>query len=78
MESAKRYQLTGRPFGEICEHNAEVAMDLDRPLVAQTWKMLKLLYSNSISMSSTDPSRSSGSDGLRLELEKCKFFHSIN
>ena len=28
--SAKNYQLAGKPFGELCDHNARVAMDLGR------------------------------------------------
>ncbi|GAB6027610.1 hypothetical protein CHUAL_001851 [Chamberlinius hualienensis] len=46
IESAKRYRLSGRQFGEICEHNAAVATELKRPEISQTWNMLKVLYSN--------------------------------
>lgn len=44
--SALRYQLSGRPFSELCETNADVAYHLDRPQVAQMWKMLQQLYSS--------------------------------
>ncbi|XP_013785555.1 GATOR complex protein WDR24-like isoform X1 [Limulus polyphemus] len=44
IESARRYILSGRSFAELCEHNASVASDLQRPHVAQTWRILKLLY----------------------------------
>lgn len=44
QESALRYQLSGRPFGELCERNSVVAADLGRPNVAQTWRLLKALY----------------------------------
>ncbi|KAH7967367.1 hypothetical protein HPB49_024314 [Dermacentor silvarum] len=43
-ESALRYQLSGRPFGELCDRNAGVAADLGRHQVAQTWRLLKALY----------------------------------
>eukprot|EP00057_Strongylocentrotus_purpuratus_P020761 XP_011675235.1 PREDICTED: WD repeat-containing protein 24 [Strongylocentrotus purpuratus] len=44
IKSAKRYILTGKPFPELCEHNAQVAMDLGRHQIAQTWRMLRLFY----------------------------------
>ena len=34
VESAKRYQLTGRPLEELCEHNATVALNLQRHQVS--------------------------------------------
>lgn len=43
-ESALHYQLSGRPLGELCEYNALVASELGRQEVAQTWKVLKVLY----------------------------------
>ncbi|XP_072042211.1 LOW QUALITY PROTEIN: GATOR2 complex protein WDR24-like [Amphiura filiformis] len=46
-EMAKHYQLTGRPFAELCEHNAKVAHGLGAYQVAQTWNMLRLFYSDS-------------------------------
>lgn len=45
-ESALRYQLSGRPFGELCDRNAAVAADLGRDDVAQTWRLLKALYTH--------------------------------
>ncbi|KAI1304163.1 GATOR complex protein WDR24 [Halotydeus destructor] len=42
--SALRYQLSGKPFHELCLNNADVASHLDRPQVAQTWKMIAQLY----------------------------------
>uniref|UniRef100_UPI00358FE193 GATOR2 complex protein WDR24 isoform X1 n=1 Tax=Myxine glutinosa TaxID=7769 RepID=UPI00358FE193 len=44
VELAQRYCLAGRPFAELCEHNARIAMELCRHQVAQTWLILKLLY----------------------------------
>lgn len=44
QESALRYQLSGRPLGELCERNSVVAAELGRPEVAQTWRLLKALY----------------------------------
>lgn len=32
-ETARRYQLSGRPFGELCDHNAKVAKEHNRPQV---------------------------------------------
>lgn len=45
VESAKQYQLTGKPINELCEHNSLVAANLDRLQVSQTWKLLSQLYS---------------------------------
>ncbi|KAL3832670.1 hypothetical protein ACJMK2_024292 [Sinanodonta woodiana] len=42
--SAQRYLLTGRPLEDLLDHNANVARDLGRHQVAQTWEMLKTLY----------------------------------
>ncbi|GBN98015.1 GATOR complex protein WDR24 [Araneus ventricosus] len=51
-ETAKRYSLHGKSLPDLCEHNASVASQLNRPQVAQTWLILKLLYtSGSILMS---------------------------
>ncbi|XP_041478602.1 GATOR complex protein WDR24-like isoform X2 [Lytechinus variegatus] len=44
IQSARRYLLTGKPFPELCEHNAQVALDLGRYQIAQTWRMLRLFY----------------------------------
>ncbi|XP_038076230.1 GATOR complex protein WDR24-like [Patiria miniata] len=46
VSCAQRFQLTGRPFPELCEHNANVSQELGRYQVAQTWNMLKLIYSD--------------------------------
>lgn len=42
--SAKKYQLTGKPFGELCEENAKIAEELGRHHVAQTWHLLRLFF----------------------------------
>ncbi|XP_070565824.1 GATOR2 complex protein WDR24-like isoform X2 [Ptychodera flava] len=52
-KSAQKYLLTGKPFADLCEHNAQVAQDLQRHQVAQSWKMLKLLYAGTTSTSSS-------------------------
>jgi len=44
--SALRYKLTGKSLSELCDHNGEVATHLNRPQVAQTWRILKQLYGN--------------------------------
>ncbi|XP_014664029.1 PREDICTED: WD repeat-containing protein 24-like [Priapulus caudatus] len=43
--SAKKYQLTGKLLKDLCEHNAAISEHLERYDVAQTWHMLKILYS---------------------------------
>lgn len=43
-ETAKQYQLVGKPFGELCEENAKVAEELGRHQVAQTWHLLRLFF----------------------------------
>ncbi|KAK2168594.1 hypothetical protein NP493_1217g00023 [Ridgeia piscesae] len=58
VESAKRYQLTGRPMEELCEHNATVALNLKRHQVAQSWNIIKLLFS------ATPSTPVSGSKGI--------------
>jgi hypothetical protein len=44
VECALRYELSGQSLSDLCEHNAEVAQQLDRPHVAVTWRILKQLY----------------------------------
>lgn len=46
IETARRYLLHGKPLPELCEHNANVAAQLKRPYVSQTWLILKLLYTS--------------------------------
>ena len=33
IESALNYQLTGKPFAQLCEHNAKIANGLGRTQV---------------------------------------------
>lgn len=52
VETANKYLLHGKSLPDLCEHNANVAAQLNRPEVSQTWLILKLLYtSGSILMS---------------------------
>lgn len=44
---AKNYKFYGKPFGELCEHNSTVASELNLAEKAQTWLILKQLYSSS-------------------------------
>lgn len=44
--TAQDYQLSNRPLGELCDHNAEVCARLRRFQICQTWKILKLFYAN--------------------------------
>lgn len=46
VETAKRYLLHGKPLPDLCEHNANVAAQLKRPHVSQTWLILKLLFTS--------------------------------
>ncbi|XP_071158267.1 GATOR2 complex protein WDR24-like isoform X1 [Mytilus galloprovincialis] len=44
VNCAKQYILHGRSFEEMCEHNAQVSDQNDRFQVAQSWRMLKAIY----------------------------------
>ncbi|XP_013392028.1 GATOR complex protein WDR24 [Lingula anatina] len=44
IECATRYQLSGKSVEDLCDHNAAVAGSLNKHQVAQTWRILKLLY----------------------------------
>ncbi|KAG2455699.1 WDR24 protein, partial [Polypterus senegalus] len=46
VKTAKLYLLSGKPFAELCDHNAKVAKDLKRPQVSTTWTMLRIMYSD--------------------------------
>ncbi|XP_071975805.1 GATOR2 complex protein WDR24 [Engystomops pustulosus] len=45
VATAERYALAGKPLAELCDHNAKVARELNRWQVAQTWTMLRIIYS---------------------------------
>ncbi|KFM74146.1 WD repeat-containing protein 24, partial [Stegodyphus mimosarum] len=38
--------LHGKPLPDLCEHNANVASQLQRPYIYHTWLILKLLYTS--------------------------------
>uniref|UniRef100_A0A0A9YPZ5 GATOR2 complex protein WDR24 n=1 Tax=Lygus hesperus TaxID=30085 RepID=A0A0A9YPZ5_LYGHE len=44
IQFAERYVLTGKPLGEICDHNSAVALSLGRFAVGMMWSMIKTLY----------------------------------
>ncbi|KAK6476233.1 GATOR complex protein WDR24 isoform X2 [Huso huso] len=46
VKTARRYLLSGKPFRELCDHNAKVAKELNRPQVSTTWTMLRIMYSD--------------------------------
>ncbi|UYV77331.1 WDR24 [Cordylochernes scorpioides] len=46
VQSALRYQLSGAPLAEICNNNARVAQELNRPIIAMVWYMLKIFYNS--------------------------------
>ncbi|XP_077864597.1 GATOR2 complex protein WDR24 [Saccoglossus kowalevskii] len=51
--SAMKYKLSDRPFGELCDHNAQVAENFGRHQICQSWKMLKLLSAPDVSSSTS-------------------------
>lgn len=55
VESALRYRLSGEPSCCLCQHNANVASGLSRSQVAQTWRLLQLMCSASVTTSHTQP-----------------------
>ncbi|XP_028401189.1 GATOR complex protein WDR24-like isoform X2 [Dendronephthya gigantea] len=42
---AKNYLLSGQPFDELCDHNAEQCSKLGLRHEAQTWNIIKVMYS---------------------------------
>lgn len=81
QDSALRYQLSGRPFGELCERNSLVAADLGRPDVAQTWRLLKALYAQQAAhpadfLGLLDASARGGGDAERSSQEGSNFHTS--
>uniref|UniRef100_A0A672KMT1 GATOR2 complex protein WDR24 n=1 Tax=Sinocyclocheilus grahami TaxID=75366 RepID=A0A672KMT1_SINGR len=45
INTAQSYLLSGKPFAELCEHNAQVAKRLNRPQESTTWTMLRIMFS---------------------------------
>ncbi|NWV72270.1 WDR24 protein, partial [Malurus elegans] len=68
VHTAKQYALAGRPLAELCDHNAKVAKGLDRNQVAQTWTMLRIIYSSLGTVSSTNLNHSMGKGSATLPL----------
>ncbi|NXX23224.1 WDR24 protein, partial [Podargus strigoides] len=68
VHTAKQYALAGRPLAELCDHNAKVAKGLDRNQVAQTWTMLRIIYSSLGAVSSTNLNHSMGKGSTTLPL----------
>ncbi|CAG2103082.1 unnamed protein product, partial [Medioppia subpectinata] len=46
--SAKKYQLNGKSIEELCEYNAEVAAQLNRTQISQTWKILMQMFNTNV------------------------------
>jgi len=46
IDCATNYKLCGASLEELCEHNAQVAMTVNKVQECQTWRMLKLLYTD--------------------------------
>ncbi|NXN82290.1 WDR24 protein, partial [Bombycilla garrulus] len=68
VHTAKQYALAGRPLAELCDHNAKVAKGLDRNQVAQTWTMLRIIYSSLGAVSSANLNHSMGKGSAALPL----------
>ncbi|KAM6378885.1 GATOR2 complex protein WDR24 [Pluvialis apricaria] len=68
VHTAKQYALAGRPLAELCDHNAKVAKGLDRNQVAQTWTMLRIIYSSLGTVSSANLNHSMGKGSTTLPL----------
>lgn len=45
IHSARKYLLMDRTFEELCEHNAQVSDSLNRCQIAQTWRMIRYMFS---------------------------------
>ncbi|NWH46819.1 WDR24 protein, partial [Fregata magnificens] len=68
VHTAKQYALAGRPLADLCDHNAKVAKGLDRNQVAQTWTMLRIIYSSLGTVSSANLNHSMGKGSTALPL----------
>ncbi|NWZ95793.1 WDR24 protein, partial [Nesospiza acunhae] len=68
VHTAKQYALAGRPLAELCDHNAKVAKGLERNQVAQTWTMLRIIYSSLGTVSSANLNHSMGKGSAALPL----------
>ncbi|XP_028823018.1 GATOR2 complex protein WDR24 isoform X2 [Denticeps clupeoides] len=53
VQTAQLYLLSGKPFAELCDHNAKVAKQLNRPQVSTTWTMLRIMFSEPANLSSS-------------------------
>ncbi|XP_076154666.1 GATOR2 complex protein WDR24 [Alosa pseudoharengus] len=53
VETARLYLLSGKPFAELCDHNAKVAKQLNRPQVSTTWTMLRIMFSEPANLGSS-------------------------
>lgn len=60
VQTAKQFILAGRPLAELCDHNAKVARELNRHQVAQTWTMLRIIYSGPGTIASANMNHSIG------------------
>ena len=58
VESALRYRVSGEPARCLCEYNASVASTLSRSQVAQTWKLVQLMCTPTVTshIAPTQPS----------------------
>ncbi|CAB1312298.1 unnamed protein product [Coregonus sp. 'balchen'] len=66
VKTARLYLLGGKPFAELCDHNAKVAKELNRPQVSTTWTMLRLMFSDPANLSTPGPNNISKLGNLPL------------
>ncbi|XP_072228931.1 GATOR2 complex protein WDR24 [Leuresthes tenuis] len=55
VKTAQLYLLSGKPFAELCDHNAKVAQELKRPQVSTTWTMLRIMFSDPANLTTPGP-----------------------
>ena len=44
VETAEKYELTGKSFDELCIHNSEVALSLNRRIIHNIWLIILEIY----------------------------------
>jgi WD40 repeat protein len=76
VKTAQEYQLSNRPLGELCDHNAEVCAKLRRFQICQTWKILKLFYAN-ISTNQASSQNSATTNGLQNNTQQMNNYTGV-
>lgn len=65
---AREYVLSGKPFPEMCDHNADVAKTHGNPDVSLLWEFVKRLYSTSKRSNSNSEQRNVVAQNLLANL----------